>query len=463
MSLYHSSLPAISSLAKNDPYPVFSSLDPHTFINTSERMRYINPERGDQKQRWAISISPFGQNADSGRNLSGEKFLPSVITEQGGASTQTGIPIQITDITGRPNMIALLYGKLPVDTQYGTLLTQARTVLFAAGPTTVINDESLIDPTQRLGSITFSSEYRKRGVRFDLSGMLFGDFGLNIQTGIASICHTVTGRKDLTCDAGMVCSFTTQYEQLKTPVQNALTSQLDNIAKEIGINICSFRDTSVEEVRANLFWRHAYEMNDARDPDYPHFLFTPFAEICFSGSPGKKRDQSHLFAVPFGNDGHNALGGRAGINFDFVDTIEIGGEVGATHYFERHVCGMRMPNSEFQKTLFPFTADASVIPGYNWHFGGKVSAYHFLDNLSFFLQYLIVEHKQDSICLSVPDDAFLPACLEKTTGWKVKMIDIGVNYDLSPNMGLGFLWQTPLSQVNAYRTTTLLFSFNAAF
>ena len=60
---------ALSSLAKNDPYPVFSSLDPHTFLYTHEKLKIKNPDFAQRKRdNVGISLSPFGQNAERGRN-----------------------------------------------------------------------------------------------------------------------------------------------------------------------------------------------------------------------------------------------------------------------------------------------------------------------------------------------------------------------------------------------------------
>lgn len=182
-----------------------------------------------------------------------------------------------------------------------------------------------------------------------------------------------------------------------------------------------------------------------------------------SVSPGKKINPRDVFAVPFGNNGHAAAGFSAGLNFDFMDTIEVGGEVGFTHFFERDICNLRVPTSEYQSGIFPFATDVTLKPSHNWHFGGKIAAYHFLDRLSLFFQYLIVDHCEDKIELKCPDPAFKPEILECLTNWKVKLVDIGVTYDISPNTGLGFLWQAPLSQKNAYRSTTVLFTFYATF
>jgi hypothetical protein len=466
----------LSSLQKQDPYPVFSSDDPDNFLCLKERLRFKDERYAkEKKERFSIAISPYGQNADSGADYQGRKFLPLVfssdtsvtppVCNEGIDCTKT-VPIELGDITGRVNMLALLYGPLPAGKTLPPTLQTAYNQIFP-GLTPPVNDQTLIDPNQEFASFSFPLKYHKRGLRFDFFANIVGDFGLNVQTGVASISQTVRSVIDLNCKvaasgtANQNC-WPTPAAPIPTQVEQLLMEQYKPIFEELGISICPYNVTSVEEVRFNLYWRHIYDMNEDKK-EWPHFLLMPFAMLSASASPGKRTDPADLFAVPFGNNGHPAVGGTAGFSFDFVDTIEIAAEVGVTHFFSRNVNCMHVPNDEFQKTLFPFTTNVKVSPGMNWSFAGKIGAYHFLDNLSVFFQYVMVEHKQDTITLNVPDPAFEPGALACTTPWKVKVANIGFNYDLSPNLDLGFLWQAPLSQRNTYRSTTILFTFKASF
>ena len=98
-------------------------------------------------------------------------------------------------------------------------------------------------------------------------------------------------------------------------------------------------------------------------------------------------------------------------------------------------------------------------------FAAKIAAFHFLGHLSAYFEYVQMEHKPDDVRLRKCEDegTFLPGVYEKTTGFKAKMANMALNYDITPNIGLGILWQAPLSQMNAYRSSTVLFSFNARF
>jgi hypothetical protein len=177
-----------------------------------------------------------------------------------------------------------------------------------------------------------------------------------------------------------------------------------------------------------------------------------------SVSPGKVKNPNKAFGVPFGNNGHGAVGFDVGFDMDFYDTIDIGGQAGYTYFFRKDCTQLRVPNSLCQSGIFPFSTDVSYQPGDNWYFAGKMNAYHFLDNLSMYFQYVFLEHKKDKICVLNNDPAFFPVVLERISDWKVHVANVGFTYDCSPNIALGFFWQAPIAQINVYRSTTILFN-----
>ncbi len=434
----------LSSLTKNDGYPIFTTLDPHTFLYTKEKLKYKYPEFAKQKHDFvSISISPFGQNADRGKDITGKDC------------------VELSDLTGRWNILALLFGALPAGEELPPTLQEAFDDLFPGVPVGTLNDCTKIDPNEEFGFMCFPLKYRKRGVRFELQANLIAGLGLNFQTGLASIRQTVTGIVDHTCKFTKECPFDPS-PLTEEQVKKSLTNNVKKIADEIGLDIGDFCETSVEEIRLNLFWRHAYELNRDK-PEWPHVLVIPFFEIGGSLSPGRKKKPCEAFGVPFGNNDHSALGFTVGFDFDFIDTIEFGAEVGMTHFFDQDFENFFVPTSPSQSSIYPFSTSVTVSPGHSWHFAAKIAAFHFLEHLSVWFQYVIVEHKEDSIKLKKCDGAFLPEELEKISTWKLKVANIGFNYDISPNVGLGFLWQAPLSQRNTYRSTTIMGSVYFTF
>lgn len=49
-----------------------------------------------------------------------------------------------------------------------------------------------------------------------------------------------------------------------------------------------------------------------------------------------------------------------------------------------------------------------------------------------YVEYVMMEHKQDTITLKEPDFAFLPNILEAKTAFKSKVINAGLTYAISP-------------------------------
>lgn len=467
----------LSTLAKNDPYPVFKTVDPQDFLLTKEKIRYkdVNWVR-NKRDQFNISISFFGQNADRGKTIRGERFLfdgdqqidpPSGIVPTGPQSSGTSVIVPLGDLEGRSSMIALLMGQFPegVNTYPGGengALNQAFTNFFPNMQFTPgqFNEGDYIDPEQLFGYFSFPIKYRKRGARLQFDARLYKDFGMSIQTGVSNIRQVVEEQDNLTPANSSIGSMPTiSTEQ----VNNDLMKELNNIAVQMGLNICDYVKTSWEEVRLNFFWRHIFEFNDDMDIEWPHFLLIPFIQLSGSFSPGHEQDPCRQWALPFGNNRHPSIGFSTGLNFDFVETIEVGAETGYTYFFKRDVCNLRVPTSQFQTTLFPFATDASVNPGANWYFGAKMKAFHFVGNLSAYFEWFVLDHAKDSIHLKKNDPAFLPCILEKRSSFKVKFGNLGLNYDIAPNIGLGFFWQIPFSQRNAFRSSTIMGGFNATF
>jgi hypothetical protein len=458
---------SITTLTRNDPYPVFNTLDPQEYLYTREKLALKGWELTPPNwlyERFNFSVSPFGQNANFARDAD-EQFT------------------QIGDLeTGRWGMLALLYGNLPqgVASLPPKLLTALNAIFPSGGNpdrSLALNDPDLIDKNHEFGFFSVPLFYRKRGVRFEFDARLYKDFGFSLQTGIVDINQTATAEFNnltkfccmetppLCVDAPQDCMFMgnsgCNIPISACMVDKYLMEEITPIADQICLDLDNFHATSIEEIRFNLFWRHAYPVN-LHEEEYPEFLFYPFVQVTASFSPGKERNANKAFAAPFGNNRHTAIGFNTGLNFDFFDTIEIGGELSLTYFFKHNHC-LRIPNSEYQTGIFPFTAAASVQPGYNWNFNAKMSAYHFLGHLSFWFQYVFVEHDPDKTKVLDCDPAFFPDVLDDNSDWKVHLANVGFNYDLSPNYSLGFFWQAPLVQKNVYRSTTIMFSFNATY
>ncbi|KKP35287.1 MAG: hypothetical protein UR26_C0007G0007 [candidate division TM6 bacterium GW2011_GWF2_32_72] len=62
-----------------------------------------------------------------------------------------------------------------------------------------------------------------------------------------------------------------------------------------------------------------------------------------------------------------------------------------------------------------------------------------------------------------PQNAFLPEKYERDTKWISHHLDIALNYDLSPNLTIGILYQAPIAQKAAYKSWTFMGSITGRF
>jgi hypothetical protein len=473
----------LTTLAKNDPIPMFTTLNlDDALLLTREQLLYKFDALNGWDYEWAdkkrdhvnISISPSAQNADRGKTIKGQKnndiILPITCPVECDAEI---VDTPLGDLTGRTNMIALLYGNRPAGSNDFLpggptgALSVALKQLFGLNPTQTVDPKTAelnYDPDQMFGFFSFPLKYRKRALRFEATALLYHGIGLRIQAGFANIRQVSEAVIDLTKEKD-ANGEDFKFEELNgVAVDKFLMDELQTIAEDIQINLCDdFIETSLEDIRFNLFWRQFFPVNEDAESSWARFLAIPYFEISGSISPVKKDDFHHFFAAPFGNNGHKSFGMTAGINLDFIETIEIGGEVGFTHFFKREFCNMPIPNSKFQYNLFPYSTNVSVQPGENWYFCARLAAYHFLDRLSMHFEWYVLDHQPDHINLLVPDPAFLPEVLECRSSFKVKLGNVALNYDFSPNFNVGLLWQIPFSQRNAYRSSTIMAGLNVTF
>lgn len=438
-----------------DPFPLYTTVDQQEFLQTrNKEVTHGWPLDKAPPERVSLSLTGFGQAANSARTSCGSPISPN--------DGSTCEDIAIGDLDGRWNMIALLYGPLPQGASYPPLLLQARQALFpGVSTTTPISDVSNIDPDEMFGFFSNWLTYRKFGLRWNFEARLIGDFGFQFQGGVADLRQTLTARRDLTsCTTGTLGCLSPTITA--TTVIQYLMDPVEDIAKELCLDICSYHAVSVEDLYFCLFWRHEHEINFKRDPSWARFLLIPFIRIAGSAPTGRPKDPAVLFSLPFTNNGHASINANFGINLDFTETIEFGGEIAYSHFFARDICNLHIPNSTYQSGIFPFATTVNFQPGDTWYAAAKINAYHFLDRLSAYAQWVVVKHREDRIRLIDCDPAFITAQCPRTT-WMVQLINTGFTYDVSPNIGVGFAWQFPIKWANAYKSNTVLFSFVATF
>lgn len=487
-------LQGFSTLAKNDPYPLFSTTYPYSYLldSTKNYLKGIvdnsscncdcdcntNCDRGCdsscdsacppyKRDYFSIAFSGIYQKANRGSNYDRQKDLPL-----GELENVWGI---LPMLYGIPNPGP---GALP--TQIGNQLVAAKQALFPAvtPPTTTPVPDNLIvvDDNELVGFASAPIRYRKHGIRFESALQPHEDIGLLIQGGYADIKQTLTvltnlGKSATASGCGLTDPFiaTVNCILMTHSAYTAIFKQqfLDDCTNTQ--NVCDFRKGSFEDLRFSVWLRHIFQANCGRECDWPAFLFTPF--LFFEAALGLSVDQdfTKLLSLPFGNNRHNSLGFTAGFTIDFIDTIEIGFHGGITHFTGRDLKNYRLPTHPTQSGIFPFATDIHLKPGSNHHFACSMHAYRFLGKMSAWVEFEYMNHAQDSITildegLRTADPAiFIPCQRECMSKFTALFLTTVLNYEISPNFMLGFGVQWPLQQRNSYRSTTVLGTLRATF
>ncbi len=391
----------------------------------------------------------------------------------------------------------------------------------------IFSADELSQDTTYFGAFSLPLEYRKYGLRFELALELSDYLGLTIQTGVANIQQTTTGLIPMTSGVPARSSSTTNttfsptnlYSELAfnttatMPDTTAQTYFNDYVANnsaqifdsECGLNIntCNFDAFSMEDLRGILSFKRTYDIdrftaNDADEYNWSDMLFTPYAWVGGSIPLAEKQNYRKLLSLPFGNNGHPTVGGAVGLMFDFVDSIEVGFEGGGTYFFQKKQY-RPVPNHPLQRVVYPYSTDVLVHPGTNFHFKANMNAYQFMNHVSFWATYEIIQHQKDCYQLcnkntntitktltntqvripiagditctetatvslgTITEQIFYPEMLRCNSDWRMQFLNMGLVFDIQPGMQASVVWQQPISPKNAYYPVSIMGTFSFIF
>jgi len=446
-----SSLFARVTLNYNDGYQLFGTVLPTAVLNRECR-ELLKQEGNGIDERFFFSTSMYGQKATTARNLKKETSF-------------------VNDVHGRLNMIGLTYGALPQGTIQPALLQTAALQTFQNNPLlgVSISNPTYTDLTQNFGFFTAPGKYHKIGLRFQASVRPFQDLIFTVQAGIADLQQTVSlvGMTPLALAANVYPANAvitpTQFALDQTTVEQYLMEPAQQIFQQLGVSVGNIQQTGPEDVSFYAILRHNFPVNQDADPEeWAYFIFTPILQIGATAAAAKATSPYKLYDLSLGNNRHQSLNIAAGFSLDFAETLELDFFTGITHFFSRTYLA-RVPTSQFQSTLFPYTTNIVSKPGESWFISLGLNAYHLMDNLSIYAQYLYMGHLKDKISLVTPDPAFLPSRLEQDSPFKIQVANFGFDYDLSPNFAIGLGYQWPLARRGAYKTNTVLLNLTLTF
>lgn len=449
-----------------DPLPLYTTANPHEFLYTVGRdeIRGLIPEYEQEHANFTITI--FGGRATDAID-SHKKF------------------VELGDIHGPWNMLALTFDTCPnttllppalntaANTAYCSEAESNQTFLYKDTPT-ITSTQVTLNTGPNFGKVSVPAEFRKVGARFEVALMVLENFGAKLQGGFADVQQTPTSFTDIsakdfnnqsTLPSGCTPDECCIAQNLLT-VNQVLTGTdaINIIAEQMELDVATFHKTNIEDIRGQLFWRHAYPMNYDRD-GWPRFLFMPFAQLIGTLAISPKINTDQQFGVPLGNNGHDSVGFNFGFTIDFDETMEIGIEAGGTFFSREKISRFRIPVAEQQTGIYPCVTDVCLKPGHNWHFLGTLHARRFIDKLSALAQFALISHNKDRISPMVFDSKIADSLemVEDLTKWDLRLFNLALNYEISPHISLGVLWQAKLGRRNAPRVNTLLASFVANY
>lgn len=499
----------VTTLNNSDPVPNFSSNFPYSYLASEEKDYTKGKVYAEDPHYFSLSISPFYQRADKGKNSCG-------------TSTQLG------DLTGRWNMLSMFpfdseaaggpdndskTSDKPTSQTFPTYVQNAGNDLIGCtydvepGATELQSIEGLLSlqtDNELFGFFSVPIEYRKRGVRFSASAR-FKDLGISVQTGIADISQCPSFIDYTTTPTGCVPSACVTSTPTGTqpvinylnPFGNAIVSDTEwsavvncvhkkamlllvPVAKAYGLDLNKYTKTAVEDVHMELFWRRAIPMNTkkCRGGKWPSFIFMPFASAGGTVAFAPEKNQDNPFSLPSGNNGHDAIRFNGGFTLDFFNSFELGASAGFTNFREKNFLKYRIPNNKYQNVIYPFKTNVCYNPGNTWHTGAFINSYNYCDGFSFYAEYLWASHSSDKITLLDSRDAadlinidsttgdnkgFKPDTLEAKTPWSIQVINTGLTWMASPNFILGASAQIPIQRKNAYKSTTIKASLEITY
>lgn len=478
MVLLSSPLAGLSQYSRSDPYPVFSADSP------MGQFTYLGECKPLQNAR--ISASFFRQATNTAGVLSSQIiYQPACVT----GSTD----VMIGDMYGPWDVLGLFYPEINGDTQ-----VQSRLLSLCTGCDNIcgcgtgpcpnegcITDAEMAiirkyvqcpqtcDPKDLFGFMSVPVEYRKYGGRFQMEiGTPYG-LGFCAEAGFGRI-QQYPAFNDLTSAAttGGTTALPLYTAPDKAVISKFIMNRFDDVITDgLDVNVDPYCASDIDDIRFAISFCHAFEANrDKEKGSYmPELTFVPYIMVEFSPLAITKRPYSTLFSVPFGNDGHRALGVTAGCTINILDMFTMGMDGGMTHFSKELHAACPVPTSELQIGVFPRKADLLIRPGKNFTFGLTMAAEYFWYNFSTWVEFRLVNHCEDSICLvnmvnvpglpvpeNYPTSNVLPHVLEERSSWSSSFANVGLTYDISDALSLGFFWQAPIRQRFTYRSTTLM-------
>ncbi len=491
------------------PILIFSNLNSVPMNNYYDSAAFYDFKGTDKyysnkKQPWfSFSLSPYYQNSSGCRGLDGDRMDSFV--------DQNRIKLGEGDRLGVWNMLGLFYGTeasptgdesyvlkydesappakvLKADVgagKYYQTLALSNVVLDANENTKVatsftsqeINDSQAnltganshpkliedftdvenFDPTLYYGRVSVPIDFERFGVRGKFNFDLCKWWGLNVKTGV---CYY---HQDPTFDDQLNRIPEDQGYENKTLIQRYLTNDekfKKIVQNELGINIADYSKTAMEDTHIETYFNWPIKL---KDEDGDHVMsFIPIFSIGVWAPTGDKKKEDYWFSLATGNDGYTGLTLQGSLNMDFPGTVQLAFGLGGAFFNRRELKNVHFPSNNYQYGIYPWTIDIKKRPGVTWYANASFKAGEFLNSLSFYFDFIHTQHEKDSVTFQEErkdeygDDLFNMEKYRNESSWRNLNLFCGLDYKIVPGLEIGASFQTVLSGLRVYRTTTLL-------
>ena len=508
----------ITTMQSWDPAPIFNAanlnMPPDTPFSYGVKKRILD-ENADKHRRWGINVSPFVQRAIRAQHTDGLYFG---VYSNGDTDKSIG---EMSDYQGTPSLMGLFLGngptgnsiwggptdsdtgnvqqitsgtvaatELPVNLQdaINALNDNANPTGIPTNPSAIIYNplttyiptilsQSVLEQDQLLfGAFSTPLTYQKAGFRCELNFDFSDHVGFIARSGLCQITQRVMPPIALSSGSDIYNGLLTvndASDSLSGPTplaQNTfnewVTNNIDDLldaTNGVDYDLTTFSESGIEDIQLLAFFRHSFPIYPKSPDEYSSMILTPYAMIGWTVPIAPVKDYSQLYALPFGNNGHTAVGGVVGVTFDLIDSIEFGFEFGATGFLKKTIDQLPMPNHTLQRVIYPWRQDVSYSPGFNGQFSAIFNAYEFARSTSFSIRYNYVQHNRDTITLITPSPYFLPQKLEDLSPWTSQMFVAALTFEIQPSVFMSIAWQGALSQKNAYCSNTIMGTLNFMF
>lgn len=296
-----------------------------------------------------------------------------------------------------------------------------------------------------------------------------------------------------------------------------IQNNLDSLGKLINQSFRPYNMQSFDDTTFEIFYRKLFiynkptnnkKVNVAKLPlDHIPFTLMPTAAVHLTCPIAPRVPGNIVFGKPIDNNGHWELGGNVGVEFDFINNMVLGMDVGVSWYNNGLYENVPVPTNQFNEGVYLYNANVLVIPGCSYTVGLGMQVDELFNCFDFFIEYRLVRHAEndfvvqnvndllpvqymkDTHTLPVQDnlatvdtvpngilflnfDQSLPYPtkdlvvvnhMREISSWVVNMFNITGNFRISQDISLGFVYQQPFWLRNAYDAITLGVSFEMFF